>query len=287
MKRYIHLLSWLFAALPLWAQSHTMARHTYTYQPELPKVNGQHEGSFSLGYDSIGLSNAEKSIYEQIATQIELLPPDTTILKIPYCETKGIKTDKSNPITATDLPKFTYEIEHITLKQTAYFTDYRKFIKSAACLGISITYHATSLIYYPTFLPNIRQLVALKIKTGIYLAPNEKWLIEPYYATATQLSITPQHLRPITIKSNELDSLQIGILLQKKPLKWQQSSRKMNDIQRIRCFLSDKGYYAGPIDNMLNSRLRQAITQYAKDNNFPTCIPHTFELKNIMEQESY
>jgi hypothetical protein len=287
MKHYIYLLSWLFAALPLWAQNHTTARHTYTYQPKLPKVNGQHESSLSLGYDSVGLSNAEKHIYEQIATQIELLPPDTTILKIPYCETKGIKTDKSNPITAADLPKFTYEIEHITLKQTAYFTDYRKFTKSAACLGINLTYHATAPIYYPTFLPNIRQLAALKIKTGIYLAPNEKWLIEPYYATATQLSITPQHLRPITIKSNELDSLQIGILLQKKPLKWQQSSRKMNDIQRIYCFLSDKGYYVGPIDVIPGPRLRQAITQYAKDINFPTCGQFTMEILRIMEQESY
>ncbi len=62
MKHYIYLLSWLFAALPLLAQNHTTARHTYTYQPELPKVNGQHESSLSLGYDSVGLSNAEKHI---------------------------------------------------------------------------------------------------------------------------------------------------------------------------------------------------------------------------------
>ncbi len=259
--------------------------HYYTYT--LPLEQGIYGGKryCAYSYDPNKFTNAEIAIFEQITDQIELMSGDTSMIQMSYCDIVGIKAKKDNPITEAELPHILYNAQYKTDYLKGYLNNTKLPLKTTDCIGRYfeiIEYR----IEYVLLIPDKAQLQPLNLEVGTTLNADEKWLIPPHYEVQRRPTILEQYFKPIVVKSATLTTQQIGQLLKTHPLKWQYRTT-IPLIERIACFLHDKGFYNGP--PIFGAELRGAMQRFMKEHQLPTfCGVDTYSaLTSWMKREGY
>lgn len=275
-----HLFS-LFCGFLLCNALQAQPMHHYTYTLPLEQIVYGGETFFVFFYDTTGLSDAEVAIYEQIDDKIELISGDTSIVQMSYCDIEGVKTKKDNPITVAELPHIFYDAQYKTHYLQGYLSDTKSSVKSSLCLSTSFKL-IDNKIECLLLVPDKRQLLSLNLQAGTTLNADEKWLILPHYEVLRRPTILKQQLKPIDIESAVLTTQQIQQLLKQAPPKWQQRAR-YSPVERLACYLHDKGFYNGP--PILEKELRAAMIRFLKEIQAPDSS--MLFLGPLMQEEGY
>ncbi len=264
----------------LWfISSYLAAQNTYTYQPIAPVISNNVNITV---YNDVDLSPEKEAIYKQIIQQLQYVMPTYDTITFRICDVVGIKSKKDNPVLQQPMPHFLYDAEYLENPlmhiDSIWVKSLNFFAPQKLLRGIgSIQKQSITVLH-----PNKKQLDSLYLQAGTQLNIDEQWLVLPHYETyKKQVVAKPGYIKPILVTSDKLSTKQIKQLLQQNPIRWNEV--KFGKIMQLQCFLKDKGFYSGEVNNIADANLRKSIVMFQKAYDLPDAR-YVFE---AMKKEGY
>ena len=271
----LYLILWLISP-------YLVAQNTYRYQPIAPVLGDDIAIYYNPIYNNVDLNPEKKAIYEQIMQQLQYVMPTYDTVTLRTCDIMGIKSKKSNPVLQQPTPHFLYDAEYLENPlmrfDSVWFKPFNCFASKKLLRGTGFLQKQAITVLHP----NKKQLDSLHLQAGTQLNIDEQWLIPPHYETyKRQIVAKPGYIKPILVTSAKLSSKQLKQLLQQNPIRWDEV--KFTKIGELQCYLKDKGFYSGEVNNIADANLRKSIVMFQKAYDLPDAR-YVFE---AMKKEGY